>query len=144
MQQMRVPCAPPSAPDTQTTAFSTEKMRLSPSLNYYVVNLLHCLRPVYFANNPIRVSLLAGQGWRRTSTLHQQVVEMTTPWGWSLKYTRKCIDTKTKKTQKKRDFIADFTKKCRTNNPAIAPCAPPPNFHLWSLKLSYKTILICL
>lgn len=50
---MRVPCAPPSGLDTQTAAFSTEKMHLSPSLDYYIVSLLHSLHPVYFTNNPL-------------------------------------------------------------------------------------------
>ena len=41
--------------------------------------ILRNFYPIYSANNPIGVSLLAGQGWRIASTLHQQVIKMTTP-----------------------------------------------------------------
>lgn len=50
---MRVPCAPPSARIRRQPHFQLKKMHLSPSLDYYIVSLLHSLHPVYFTNNPL-------------------------------------------------------------------------------------------
>ena len=52
---------------------------------------------------------------------------------------------KTEEKFKKHGFIEDSaTKQHRLTHPDSLISAPLPNYHLWSLKFSYKTILILL